>query len=138
MIKWLDRAIRYRRQHGKDILLLMFEEFLISLLDACDLRYRPMHLLPLLFTTMVDLFPLLFAQRIVDLPGNLELEVDGNVRTTRWIDRIGGGVIILRWHVRKLLFFPPLDNQLPKTGFPGVGAISLDRSKLSLLALIKP
>lgn len=75
----------------------MFKELLISLFDACNLRYRPVHLLPILFTTVVDPFLLLWTQRIVDLSRNLEFEVDRDMRTrARRFDRIGDRVVIVR------------------------------------------
>ena len=131
--------MRYCRRCDREILPLMFKELLISFLAAFDLWYRPIHFLPLLFTTLVNFFLLLRAQRIVDFSHHLEFEVDGNVGTgTRRPDCIRNRVVIVRRHVTRLLFFPLGDNSIPKTRIPGVSAISLDGGEFSLLILTKP
>ena len=117
----------------------MHKEFLVPLLDVFNLRYCPVHLLPIFLTTIVDPFLLVCTQRLVDLLCNLEFEVDGDVRSgTRCIDRISSGVVTVRQHMGLFLFLPPGDDDIAETGIPGVSAVSLSRSELSLLTLIEP
>ena len=111
----------------------------MSLLDVLDARYRPIHLLPFLLTTLINLLFLACAQIVVDLLCDLEFEIDGDMGTgTGRLDRIGSGIIAVCRHVRQLLLFPPCDNNIAKTGIPGISAISLSRSQLSLIGLTKP
>ena len=53
----------------------------MSLLDVLDARYRPIHFLPFLLTTLVNLLLLVCTQRVVDLLCNLEFEIDGDMGT---------------------------------------------------------
>jgi hypothetical protein len=117
----------------------MHKEFIPSLLGVGDLWYRPVHLLPLILTTIIDHLLILRTQRVIDFFRNLEFEVYGDVGTgTRHLNRIGGRVVLVRRHIGLLLFLPPGDDSIPKAGIPGVSAIGLGRGKLSLLVLSKP
>ena len=117
----------------------MQREFFIPLFNVRDFLDCPIYLISLLLSTTVKLFLLLRRQRVVDFPGNLEFKVNGNVRGgTRCIGRVGGRVVLIRRHVGKFLLFPPSDDGFPESRIPGIGTISLDRGKFSLVALTKP
>jgi hypothetical protein len=122
-----------------DILLLVQTEFLVPLFIVLNLRRRSVRLVSFLLATLVDLFLLLRTQRVVSFPGDLELEVDGNMggRTGR-IDRVGGRVVLIRRQMRFLLVVPPSDDEIAETGIPVVRAISLDGGKHPPVGLTEP
>lgn len=58
----------------------MHQELFLPLLRVIDLRYRPIQLLPLVLAASIDFFLLLVGQFVVNFFGDLEFEVDGDVR----------------------------------------------------------
>lgn len=115
----------------------MFNELFSSLLSIRDFRDCPIQLQPLCVTTIIDFLPLFRAQRIVDVLGNLELEVDGNVRArASRHDGLGGWLPIIG-HTRLFFLLPTGDNNLPETGIPGVSTISLSRGQFSFVVFVE-
>lgn len=93
MVMWLDSVSRV----SKEILLLMRKELLISLFSVRDLRYRPVQLLSVLIAAIFDLLLLLRTQRVVNFFGDLEFEIDGDMRTgTGRSGRISRRVVVIR------------------------------------------